>query len=338
MGYTQIDGDQIQDGTIKNADIASDANIAATKLDLSGVVPKTTTVNGHALSGNVTVTKSDVGLSNVPNTDCTTTSNITDSSNKRFVTDANLIVIGNTSNTNTGDETATTIKNKLGITVLSGSNTGDQDLSGLVPKTTTVNGHALSGNITITKSDISLGNVTNVQQLPLSYLSTDVTLGDGTPSDVLVPSQKAVKTYVDTNFITVGGGHSGTNVLVKNTNTQCISGGVWTRVTFPTEITDAISEFTSNTFTSKSIQTVLVSVSLQIDIGNNKKLSIAIYKDGVSFIDTKNSAEQDSAECNISFPINVVVGTTINIYASHSDGGGSKCLNGNQVLSILSIN
>jgi len=50
------------------------------------------------------VTKSDVGLSNVVNSDTTTTSNITDSSNKRFVTDAQLTVIGNTSGTNTGDQ------------------------------------------------------------------------------------------------------------------------------------------------------------------------------------------------------------------------------------------
>jgi hypothetical protein len=35
------------------------------------------------------------------------------------------------SGTNTGDETATTIKSKLGITTLSGSNTGDQTLAGL---------------------------------------------------------------------------------------------------------------------------------------------------------------------------------------------------------------
>jgi hypothetical protein len=44
---------------------------------------------------------------------------------------------------------------------LSGTNTGDQDLSGLVTKTTTVNGHALSANVTVTKSDVSLGNVDN---------------------------------------------------------------------------------------------------------------------------------------------------------------------------------
>ena len=50
------------------------------------------------------VTKSDVGLSNVVNSDTTTTANITDSSNKRFVTDSQLTVIGNTSGTNTGDQ------------------------------------------------------------------------------------------------------------------------------------------------------------------------------------------------------------------------------------------
>jgi len=50
------------------------------------------------------VTKSQVGLGNVVNLDTSTTANITDSTNKRFVTDANLTVINNTSGTNTGDQ------------------------------------------------------------------------------------------------------------------------------------------------------------------------------------------------------------------------------------------
>lgn len=87
-------------------------------------------------------TKSQVGLGNVPNTDCTTTANITDSTNKRFVTDAQQTVIGNTSGTNTGDETASTIKTKLGISTLSGSNTGDQDISG---KANLSGGNSFSG-------------------------------------------------------------------------------------------------------------------------------------------------------------------------------------------------
>ena len=96
---------------------------------LSTKVDKTITVNGHALSGNVTVSKSDVGLGNVSNTDTTTTANITDSTNKRFVSDAQITLLGNTSGTNTGDETLSTIKTKLGITTLSGSNTGDQTIT-----------------------------------------------------------------------------------------------------------------------------------------------------------------------------------------------------------------
>jgi hypothetical protein len=75
-------------------------------------VPKVTTINSHALSGNISLNASDVGAPN-----------------------------GSGSST--------------------GTNTGDQDLSGLVPKTTTVNGHALSGNVTVAYSDLA-GQPTNV--------------------------------------------------------------------------------------------------------------------------------------------------------------------------------
>jgi hypothetical protein len=48
-------------------------------------------------------TKAQVGLGSVVNADTTTTANITDSTNKRFVTDANLTALGGISGTNTGD-------------------------------------------------------------------------------------------------------------------------------------------------------------------------------------------------------------------------------------------
>jgi hypothetical protein len=54
-----------------------------------------------------TLDKNAVGLGNVVNADTTTTANITDSLNKRFVTDLNLTVLGNTSGTNSGDQTIT---------------------------------------------------------------------------------------------------------------------------------------------------------------------------------------------------------------------------------------
>lgn len=54
--------------------------IGTTAVDLSGYVQKTQKVNGHALSGDVTVTKSDIGLGNVENTKLSTwagTTNVT---------------------------------------------------------------------------------------------------------------------------------------------------------------------------------------------------------------------------------------------------------------------
>ena len=62
----------------------------------------------------------------------------------RLITSAESTILGNTSGTNTGDETVTTIKTKLGISTLSGSNTGDQDLSGYQPYTTETTASVIS--------------------------------------------------------------------------------------------------------------------------------------------------------------------------------------------------
>lgn len=117
-------------------------------------VPTTRTINGYDLSANRTLSASDVSAvaSNSAITGATktkitydskglvtsgadaTTADISDSINKRYVTDAQLTVIGNTSGTNTGDETATTIRTKLGITTLSGSNTGDETQATIISK------------------------------------------------------------------------------------------------------------------------------------------------------------------------------------------------------------
>jgi hypothetical protein len=79
------------------------------------------------LKTDLAITKSDVGLSNVVNADTTTTANITDSSNKRFVTDAQQTVIGNTSGTNTGDNAVNSLYSGL---VTNATHTGDVTGSG----------------------------------------------------------------------------------------------------------------------------------------------------------------------------------------------------------------
>lgn len=65
------------------------------------------------------------------------------------------------SGTNTGDETATSIKSKLGITTLSGSNTGDQDLSGYATKT---------GVETLTSKTMD-GTANTLQNIPESAIT-----------------------------------------------------------------------------------------------------------------------------------------------------------------------
>jgi hypothetical protein len=76
-----------------DAQMKSNADAAASALSsANSKVPITRTVNSKALSSNIVLTTADVA----------------DSSNKRYVTDANLVVIGNTSGTNTGDQTLPT--------------------------------------------------------------------------------------------------------------------------------------------------------------------------------------------------------------------------------------
>lgn len=70
-----------------------------------------------------------------------------------------------------------------------------QDISGKVDKTTTVNGHALSADVTVTKTDVGLGNVTDDAQVKRTEMGTAngvATLG----ADGRVPSSQ-LPSYVD---------------------------------------------------------------------------------------------------------------------------------------------
>jgi hypothetical protein len=74
--------------TLKLPDDATVSGLNTGDQDLSGLVPNTRTVNGAPLSADVTLT----------------TANVADSVDARYCTDAEKIVIGNTSGVNTGDQ------------------------------------------------------------------------------------------------------------------------------------------------------------------------------------------------------------------------------------------
>ena len=69
-----------------------------------------------------------------------------------------------------------------------------QSLAGKVPTTTTVNGHALSGNVTITKANVGLGNVDNDSTATIRAGTTKANVG---LSNVL--NQAQVTTFVSDN-------------------------------------------------------------------------------------------------------------------------------------------
>jgi len=88
-----------------------------------------------------------------------TTLDIAPSVNRNYVTDIQSGILSNTSGINSGDETLATIKSKLVITTLSGSNTGDQDISSFA----TITNLALKANTADMTTSLGLkANTTDV--------------------------------------------------------------------------------------------------------------------------------------------------------------------------------
>ena len=90
------------------------------------------------------------------------TSDITSDTNNRYVTDAQLVVIGHTSNTNTGDETNATIKSKL---VLSFGYTN------LTSGTATITTAAVTDTANIFLTPQTLGPTAKVTSLSVSTIT-----------------------------------------------------------------------------------------------------------------------------------------------------------------------
>lgn len=158
-----------------------------------------------------------------------------DGTTGKLVKDSGLTLSG----TNTGDETATTIKSALGITTLSGSNTGDQTLNGLLPTQTGHSGEFLTtdGSDASWGTPAGAGTVTTVSVATANGFSGTVANATTTPAITIIAGAITPST-VNGNTLTTGTGTitiTGTKTLtvadtasVSGTNTgdQDLSGYV----------------------------------------------------------------------------------------------------------------
>jgi hypothetical protein len=118
-----------------------------------------------------------------------TTADITDSTNKRYVTDAQLVVIGNTSGTNTGDETNATIKTKLGAA------------------TTSVDGYITAADFTtFNNKQAALVSGTNIKSINNTTLlgSGDMRVGSTIAGYVSITQNASTTLYYVMNIILSG--------------------------------------------------------------------------------------------------------------------------------------
>jgi hypothetical protein len=166
--------DNITSGTLDSDLLSSDVTVqgntfnGASQLVQLSSDSKLPAVNGSLLTG---LTATQVGLGNVQNVDTTNADNITSGTLDSDLLDSDVTLQGN-------------IFNGASQLVQLGTN----------GKLTALDGSLLTN---MTKDQVGLGNVTNDAQLKASQLSTATDLGGGSASDELVPSQLAVKTYVD---------------------------------------------------------------------------------------------------------------------------------------------
>jgi len=194
-------------------------DISLTPSDIGAVSPSIK-VNEYPLSADVTLGKGDIGLGNVDNLQqmplsyLDLDSNMTANSDTRVPSQAAVktYVDGKTPVLSWGSITGT-------LSFQTDLNTA---LSSKVPTSRTVAGHELTGNVTVSATDVGLGNVSNVAQMPLTYLDTDANMAAN--SNTKVPSQAAVVSYVAAHSGEGGGGVWGSIIgtLSNQTDLQAV--------------------------------------------------------------------------------------------------------------------
>lgn len=240
-GRDGIDGEAatIQIGTITTLPAGSDATVVNVGTDTEAIfnfgIPEGEK-GDPGTAGGVTSVNTKVGDVSL------TTNDIPDSTDKRYTTEAEKTKLSNTSGTNTGDETATTIKNKLGTSSATTDgyltkedwNTFNNKGSGAVTSVSGTSPIASSGGAT---PAISIQDATTSQKGAVQ-LSDSYT----TDASTKATTEKALKDGLATKSDT-GHNHSLANLTEKSYSS------LTDKPTIPDELADLTSDATHRTVT-----------------------------------------------------------------------------------------
>jgi hypothetical protein len=228
VGLSNVDNTSDMDKPVSTAQQASFNYIK------SNYVPNTRKLNNYTLDSDITLIKSDVGLSNVDNT-----SDINKPVSTAQQTALNLKV-DKTTTVNGYNLSSNINLNKSDVGLSNVDNTSDTSkpvstqqqtaLNLKVDKTTTVNGYNLSSNINLNKSDVGLSNVDNTSD---------------TSKPVSTPQQTALNLKENTSNKNIANGYAGLDATGKLFTSQMpITGlkylGVWNANTNTPVITSSV--------------------------------------------------------------------------------------------------
>ena len=238
-----------------------------------------------------------------------TTADIAASTNKNYVTDAQATVIGNTSGTNSGNQTLANTSDATSHTVTLSSTGGSVQLVEGSGITLTTTGTSADGIITIASTGGGSGTVTNVSALTLGTTGTDLssTVANSTTTPVItlnVPTASATNrgALSSTDWSTFNGKQaalvSGTNIKTIN-STSILGSGNLVVAAAPSGISGAVQFSDGSALSSDAANFFYDNTNDRLGLGINAPTSRLHLKGSGATSATSSFKIQNSANTEL---------------------------------------